>query len=67
MRSLLKKQTKARDDYKTSSETMIKQFSSALSDYQKKAEELVDSVINGITDEYQARYDVLIDKQEGIH
>lgn len=55
-----------REAYAKASSEFLDGFSEAMNSYQSQAEALVSDTINGITDTYQARYDALINKQDGL-
>lgn len=63
---LINEQNKYKTAYQEASSKMISEFQNALSDYQSKAQALIDDTINGITTNYQTRYDELIAKQDQL-
>ena len=62
----IQKQESMRDSYQEASSTMIDEFTEAMRSYQTAAQKLIDDTINGITDEYQKKYDTLISKQDNL-
>lgn len=63
---LINEQNKYKTAYQEASSKMISEFQNALSEYQSKAQALIDDTINGITTNYQTRYDELIAKQDQL-
>ena len=62
----IQKQESMRDSYQEASSTMIDEFTEAMRSYQTAAQKLIDDTINGISDEYQKKYDALISKQDNL-
>ena len=62
----IKQQENMRDNYQEASQTMVEEFTESMREYQTAAQKLIDDTINGISDEYQKKYDALISKQNNL-
>lgn len=63
---LIENEKKNKEAYQTASSQMISAYQNALQEYQSKAENLINDTINGITENYSARYEELIGKQDEL-
>ena len=65
-KKLIDAQAEAKASYQEASSAMLSEFRQAMSDYQKAAQDLIDDTINGITERYSTRYDILVGKQNNL-
>lgn len=65
-KKVISEQTKFKTAYENASSQMLSEFNTAMSNYQTQAQSLIDSTINGIATNYQAKYDDLISKQDTL-
>lgn len=63
---LIDTQNKYKAAYQEASQAFLEEYEDALSEYEDKARALVESTINGITDEYDQQYKSLTAKQDAL-
>ena len=62
----IKKLQDSKAAYQTASQEMLSELSQALNQYQSQAINLINSTMDGITQDYDQRYDALINKQDNL-
>lgn len=64
--ALVAEQQEMKEAYQQAASSMMSEFNEAMNDYATQAQNLIDSTMNSITDEYNAQYNALINKQNTL-